>query len=318
MLDSLPVSIIIPCKEIDDYAKKCVEHCKQVDYGHYEIILLPDNALEKMEGVKVIPTGPVNPGAKRNIGIANSSGEIYAFIDSDAYPRRDWLSNAVKYFNDARIAAVGGPGLTPRENSFVQRASGHVLSSFMVGKISTRYRAERSFESDDIHSCNFIARKSVLEEVGGWNQKYWPGEDTLICLAIKRLGVKLVEASDVVVYHHRKPLFKEHLRQVSRFGLHRGFFARRFQGNSFKLTYFIPSLLVSSLFAGALASIINPFLANALLLAVSMYLIVGLIATLLEVKETRLILLVWLGIIATHIVYGVSFLIGLMKRDLER
>lgn len=318
MRESPTVSIIIPCKEVDDYARECVTHCKQLDYGNYEIILLPDNALEKVDGVKIIPTGPVTPGAKRNVGIVNSSGEICAFIDSDAYPRRDWLSNAIKYFKDSQVAAVGGPGLTPKEDGVMQRASGFVLSSFMVGSISSRCKAKGCFESDDIHSCNFIARKSVLIEVGGWNEKYWPGEDTLICLVIKKLGKKLVEASDVAVYHHRRPLFRKHLKQISRFGLHRGFFAKKFQGNSFKLTYFVPSLLILSLFAGVFASLINSFLMNIMLLAVAMYLILGLIATLLEVRDARLILPVWLGIIATHIVYGLSFLVGLMKRNLER
>jgi len=318
MHESPSVSIIIPCKEVDHYVKECIKQCKQLDYRSHEIILLPDYALEKVDGVKIIPTGPVTPGAKRNIGIAKSNGEICAFIDSDAYPRRDWLSNAIKYFNDPQIAAVGGPGLTPKEDGVMQRASGYVLSSFMVGSISNRYKANGDFESEDIHSCNFIVRRSVLVEVGGWNEKYWPGEDTLICLAIKKLGKKLVEASDVVVYHHRKPLFKRHSKQVSRFGMHRGFFAKRFQGNSFKLTYFIPSLLVLSLFTGVLTSLINPFLVNALLLAMSLYLILGLIATLLEVRDARLILPVWLGIITTHVVYGVSFLVGLMKRGLER
>jgi len=280
--------------------------------------LLPDDASEKIEGAKVISTGCVTPGRKRNIGVANAEGEFCAFIDSDAYPSKDWLRNAMKYFDDPVVAGVGGPGLTPEQDSFMQRASGHVLSSFMVGSISSRYKAERVHESDDIHSCNFIARKTVLKETGGWNERYWPGEDTLICLAVKKSGKKLIEASDVVVYHHRRPLFVPHLKQVSRFGLHRGFFAKRFQGNSFKLTYFIPSLLVLSLFTGALASLINPFLINVLLLAVSMYLILGLIAALLEVRDAKLILPVWLGIIATHIVYGVSFLVGLMKRDLER
>jgi cellulose synthase/poly-beta-1,6-N-acetylglucosamine synthase-like glycosyltransferase len=188
----------------------------------------------------------------------------------------------------------------------------------MVGGISSRYKAERVSESDDIHSCNFVARKTVLEEVGGWNEKYWPGEDTLISLAIKKLGKKLIEASDVVVYHHRRPLFKQHLKQVSRFGLHRGFFAKRFQGNSFKLTYFVPSVLVLSLFAGVFASLVNSFIMNVMLLAVAMYLILGLVATSLEVKEAKLVLPVWLGIIATHFVYGASFLVGLMRSDLER
>jgi len=318
MHESPLVSIIIPCKEVEDHVKECVRYCKRLDYGNHDIILLPDNALEKVDGVKIIPTGSVTPGAKRNIGIANAEGEFCAFIDSDAYPSKDWLRNAMKYFDDPMVAAVGGPGLTPKEDGVMQKASGYVLSSFMVGSISSRYKAEKSFESDDIHSCNFIARKTVLKEVGGWNEKYWPGEDTLICLAVKKAGKKLIDASDVIVYHHRRPLFVPHLKQVSRFGLHRGFFAKRFQGNSFKLTYFIPSLLVLSLFTGVLASLINPFFMSALLLAVAVYLMFSLLATLLEVRNARLILPVWFGIIATHIVYGVSFLVGLMKRDLEK
>jgi len=312
------VSIIIPCKEVDQYAKECVEYCKQLDYGNYEILLLPDSALEKLDGAKIVSTGPVTPGVKRNIGVARSRGEICAFIDSDAYPRRDWLNNAIKYFNDPQVAGVGGPGLTPGEDDAMQKAGGHVLSSFMVGNLSNRYKAKKCFESNDTHSCNFIVRKSVLVAAGGWNEKYWPGEDTLICLAIKRLGKRLIEALDVVVYHHRRPLFKKHLRQVWRFGVHRGFFAKKYRGNSFQFTYFAPSLFVSSLFAGIIISILNPLFMKVLTMAIAAYLILCLITTLLDVREAKLVLHVWLGIIATHLVYGTSFLVGLFKRDLKR
>lgn len=312
------VSIIIPCKKVDQYAKECIEYCKRLDYENCEILLLPDNALEEIDGVKIISTGPITPGAKRNIGVTRSMGDICAFIDSDAYPRKDWLNNAIKYFNDPQVAAVGGPGITPGEDDTMQKASGYVFSSFMVGKLSNRYKAKRYVESDDIHSCNFIVRKLVLIKAGGWNEKYWPGEDTLICFAIKRLDKKLIEALDVVVCHHRRPLFKEHLRQVWRFGMHRGFFAKKFGGNSFKFTYFVPSLVVLSLFAGALVSILVSFFMSFLLMAIAAYLILCLIAASLDVREAKLVLPVWLGTIATHIVYGISFLIGFLKRDLKR
>jgi cellulose synthase/poly-beta-1,6-N-acetylglucosamine synthase-like glycosyltransferase len=313
------VSIIIPCKEIDDYVRKCIKFCRKLDYESYEIVVLPDNVSEMVIGeVRVIATGPVTPGAKRNIGILNSKGEICAFIDSDAYPRRDWLRRAVRYFSDPRVAAVGGPGLTPMEDGVMQKASGYVLSSFMVGQLSSRYKAKGHFESDDLHSCNFVARKSVLIEAGCWNEKYWPGEDTLICLAIKRLGKRLVEASDVIVYHHRRSLFREHLRQVWRFGLHRGFFIKRFQGNSFKFLYVVPSLFILSLFAGVFISVLNSFVLNVLLLASAIYFILCFVAAVMEVRKVKLILPVWLGIMATHMTYGFSFLIGLLKRDLKR
>jgi cellulose synthase/poly-beta-1,6-N-acetylglucosamine synthase-like glycosyltransferase len=312
------VSIIIPCKNADEYTMECIEHCKRLDYGDFEIILLPDYVNGPISGVRIIATGEVPPGTKRNIGVKNSNGEFCAFIDNDAFPRADWLANALKAFQDSAVGGVGGPGLTPEEDCFMQKAGGYVLSSFMVGNISSRYKTKSFFESTDIHSCNFIAKKTVIEAAGGWNEKYWPGEDTLICLAIKKLGKKLVESSDVIVYHHRRSLFKPHLRQVSRFGEHRGFFAKKFPENSAKLTYFFPSLLVFSLIAGVVLSLFFSFFAYIVLFAVAIYLFSGGIAAALQVRSVKLLFSVWLGIIVTHIIYGSFFLSGLIKRDLER
>jgi cellulose synthase/poly-beta-1,6-N-acetylglucosamine synthase-like glycosyltransferase len=312
------ISIIIPCKDVDDYTRECIGYCKELEYSNYEIILLPDYSTPAIDDVKVIVTGPVAPGVKRNIGVKNSSGELCAFIDNDAYPRSDWLTNAVKCFENPNVGGVGGPGLTPNEDCSMQKAGGYVLSSFMVGNLSSRYKTKGWFESDDIHSCNFIARKEDVEAAGGWNEKYWPGEDTLMCLAIKKLGKKLIESSDVVVYHHRRSLFKPHLKQVSRFGEHRGFFVKKFPENSVKLTYFFPSLLVSSFLVGLLISLIFSFFVYVLLIGVAVYLVSSLIAAALQVRSIKLLISVWLGIIVTHIIYGSFFLSGLIKRDLKR
>jgi len=312
------VSIIIPCKDVDSYTRECIEYCKQLTYSNFEIILLPDYFTQTIDNVKVIATGPVSPGIKRNMGVKNSNGLFSAFIDNDAYPRLDWLTNALKYFEDPKVGGVGGPGLTPEEDSFMQKAGGLVLSSLMVGNLSSRYKTESSFESDDIHSCNFIARKQDVEASGGWNEKYWPGEDTLMCLAIKKLGKKLIESSEVVVYHHRRSLFKPHLKQVSRFGEHRGFFVKKFPENSMKLTYFFPSLLITSFLAGILISLFLPVFGYVLLFGVAAYLVSSLIAAVIQVRSMKLLLSVWLGIIVTHIIYGLFFLRGLVRRDLKR
>ena len=312
------VSIIIPCKVVDTYTMECIEHCKLLDYPNFEILLLPDCQTEAIGNVRVITTGPVAPGVKRNMGVKSSNGEFCAFIDNDAYPRNDWLTNGLKLLEDPNVGGVGGPGLTPETDGLLQKAGGYVLSSFMVGNLSSRYKTKSSFKSDDIHSCNFIARKAIIDEAGGWNEKYWPGEDTLMCLAIKKLGKELIESCDVVVYHHRRSLFKAHLKQVSRFGEHRGFFAKKFPENSVKLTYFLPSLLVFSFVVGIVLSLIFPFFTYIMLLGVAVYLISSLIAAGIQVRNVKLLFSVWLGIIVTHIIYGTFFLSGLIKRDLKR
>lgn len=311
-------SIIIPCKKIDAYTRECVDHCRQLDYQNREIILLPDGVSKEIEGVNIVSTGVVSPGTKRNIGVARSTGEICAFIDSDAYPRRDWLTNAVKYLKESGVAAVGGPGLTPENDSLMQKAGGYVLSSFMVGSLSKRYKSKGALESDDVHSCNFIACKSALIEANGWSEKYWPGEDTLICRAIKGLGKKLVEAPDVVVFHHRRPLFIKHLKQVSSYGLHRGFFARKFSENSLRPLYFAPSFLVAFLFLGSALSFLYYSVFFFFSLSVAAYLLLCLVVSFIEAKGFKMIPLIWSGIILTHLFYGVSFIMGFFKSDLKR
>ena len=92
----------------------------------------------------------------------------------------------MRYLQDPKVGGVGGPGITPEADGLKQKAGGYVLSSFMVGTLSNRYKTKNCLESDDIHSCNFITSKKIIKEAGGWNEKYWPGEDTLMCLAIKK------------------------------------------------------------------------------------------------------------------------------------
>ena len=111
LMNSL-ISIVIPSKELDPYAKKCVNQCEQLVYESYEIVLLSDDTSTEIEDVNVISTGPITPGAKRNIGIPNSKGGLCAFFDFDAYPRVDY------HFTPQNILRIPilqpyGPRLTP-------------------------------------------------------------------------------------------------------------------------------------------------------------------------------------------------------------
>jgi cellulose synthase/poly-beta-1,6-N-acetylglucosamine synthase-like glycosyltransferase len=59
MFSKALVSIIIPCKDVDDYTRECIEYCRRLDYPNFEIILLPDYSTEAIDGVIILATGPV-------------------------------------------------------------------------------------------------------------------------------------------------------------------------------------------------------------------------------------------------------------------
>ena len=155
-----------------------------------------------------------------------------------------------------------------------------------------------------------------MQELGGFDTKFWPGEDTFLCLKIiKGLKKKIIYDPDVLVYHHRRSLFKGHLKQIANYAAHRGYFVKRFPETSLKFVYFLPSMLVFGLIIGLLLSFLNPAFKLIYISAVAIYLALAFILSIS--KDFRLTLLVFWGIMLSHLVYGIYFIKGLFSRRLK-
>jgi GT2 family glycosyltransferase len=314
----MTVSIIVAVKGDNPNLRECIEYCLRLDYLDFEILVLPDKELIlNYPKTRAIPTGELTPPQKRDIGIAQAQGEILAFLDDDTYPAKDWLTKALRHFKEQEIAAVGGPGITAESDNLRQKASGLVYSSWLMsGQYAYRYIPKKKRFVDDFPSCNFLIRKSVMQELGGFKVKFWPGEDTFLCLKIiKDLKKKIIYDPDVLVYHHRRSLFKGHLKQIANYAAHRGYFVKRFSETSLRFVYFLPSMLVFGLIAGPLFSFLNPALKLLYILAVALYLALAFVFSIS--KDFRLTLLVFWGIIFSHILYGLYFIKGLLSQRLK-
>lgn len=327
----MTVSIIVAVKGDNPYLRECIQACLKLDYPDFEILVLPDKELIlDYPKTRVIPTGEITPPIKRDMALEPARGEILAFLDDDAYPVKDWLTKALVYFSDPQVAAVGGPAVTPESDDLWQEASGLVYSSWaMAGEHRYRYIPGEKREVDDYPSCNFLVRKSAMRRIGGFATRFWPGEDTFFCLKIVRdLKEKIVYSPEVLVYHHRRRLFRGHLKQIANYGLHRGYFAKRFPETSRKLAYFLPSLLVVGVLSGAVFSLI-PIFRWIYFPAIISYLTVVFISSISSgcgyrkphhgplASPFRLTLLVFWGIIFSHIVYGIYFIKGLFSGKLS-
>jgi len=251
-------TVIIPTRTINDNLKVAVSKLKKVSYYDFEVIIVLDKFIKVNFGLgekrfRVIESGPVRPGEKRNLAAREAEGDVLAFLDDDAYPESGWLRAAANIFRDEDgLYALGGPALTPINIEFEEEMAGRVLESFMSGGNTTyRHKAGKRREIDDYPSVNLFVKKEAFDEVGGFDMKYWPGEDTKLCLdLVKHYKRKFLYDPTPVVYHHRRKLFKPFFQQVSRYGRHRGWFARVFPKNSRKLMYFIPALFVMGLVGG--------------------------------------------------------------------
>lgn len=314
------ISVIIPVREINDYIREAMPYYEALNYDDYEILIFPDEPCnESFPGTRIIPSGKVGPAEKRDMALTYATGDIFAFIDDDAYPRKDWLKNAAAYFEDPEVGAVGGPAVTAANDDIWQQASGKVYESFLCsGAYTYRYLPGRKQEVDDLPSVNLLVRKSVFVEIGGYDSDYYPGEDTKLCLdIILKAKKKIIYDPDIFVWHHRRRMFRPHLKQVTNYARHRGYFAKVLPETSCRVSYFIPSLFTIGLFAGPVVSWFVPALWYVYAGVLSLYFLL-LFMSIRKSGGFRLWVLTALGIISTHIGYGLYFIRGLLSNKMNR
>jgi len=337
------VSIIIPVKEINEYLRKeTIPAILEQSYRNFEIIILPDKPTkEKFPKTKIIPSWPkLGPADKRDLGAKKARGEILAFLDDDSYPDKDWLKNAINIFNPKHqtsslkhsIAAVCGPALTPSHDNIRRKASGYVWSTFFGSGGAGNYRcaAKPRRIVDDYPTVNFLVRKVDFLKVGGFSSKFWPGEDTKLCHdLVYKLEKKIIYDPKVLVYHHRREIFGPHLRQISRYALHRGHFARIMPKTSLRIGYLTPTLFVLGLLGGPIlifiaknwqSFVLMKILFLIYLTAIFLYLF-ALFFTAWDVyhqeKDWRVALVIIPAIFVTHLVYGILFIKGFLTPNLQ-
>jgi cellulose synthase/poly-beta-1,6-N-acetylglucosamine synthase-like glycosyltransferase len=316
-------TIIIPVKSINDYVRETVPYIQNLCNRSWELIILPNDA-EPDEwndtSIQIVPSGRVGPAKKRDMGAGLARGEILVFLDDDSYPEPHLLTVAEHYFTDNNVVALGGPAMTPPHDTFWQRVSGAVFLSKFSGGAPERYIPLGEVrEIQDWPSVNLMVRKADFLAIGGFDSPYWPGEDTKLCLdLVKKTGKKILYVPKLVVWHHRRAGLVAHLRQIGGYGLHRGYFAKKYPETSRKLSYFVPSAFLSFV----ALSFLFPWLFEPLrvmILAGWGFYGVAMLFAFRDISrhEAARVAVVAIGYtFFTHIYYGARFIQGLLTQNL--
>jgi GT2 family glycosyltransferase len=237
------------------------------------------------------------------------------FLDDDSYPAEDLLLVAERYFADQTIVALGGPAVTPLDDGFWQRVSGAVFLSKFSGGAPERYvPVGKARPVQDWPSVNLMVRRDDFLAIGGFDSPYWPGEDTKLCLdLIQKTGKTIMYVPEMRVWHHRRAGLGAHLRQVGGYGLHRGYFAKKYPQTSCRLLYFAPSLFLIFTISTFLIPITPDRFGEILLLGWTVYAIALLLAW-RDIRKYELAKVAYAALVyvpLTHLVYGFRFLQGI-------
>ncbi|MDO8445601.1 MAG: glycosyltransferase [Deltaproteobacteria bacterium] len=291
------VSVIIPVKP--GKTVSALECVKWLDY--------PEERLE------VFVSEGTQPSRQRNEAARKAKGEILYFLDDDSCPVPDVLKRMVGHFEDEKVAAVGGPSITPEGDSFMQRSFGAALGSFLGGfSIRNRYRRvgkARISSENELILCNLAFRKDLFLREGGLNEKLYPNEENELMNRLQEKGYRLVHDPDAYTLRSQRKTMTAFVRQMLNYG--RG----RAEQTLVSPSSFRPSHLVPTIFLLYLLSTV--FSKNILYLApLGCYLLANILSSIhssLNWREWRFLYILPPVYLIMHICYGAGVIWGFLR-----
>ena len=225
--DSLPptlsaypkVSVIICAYNAERTMDRCLASVERLNYPNYEVIVVNDGSTdatreicERYDRVRLINQENKGLSAARNVGLSASTGDIIAYTDSDCMADPDWLTYLVARFQSSTFAAVGGPNLSPPDDSLVPScvavspgAPTHVLLDDEV--------------AEHIPGCNMAFRREALEATAGFDPVFRAaGDDVDLCWRLQNKGYKIGFSPAAVVWHFRRNTVRDYLKQQRGYG----------------------------------------------------------------------------------------------------
>ncbi len=119
---------------------------------------------------------------QRNIGVAASTGDVIVFTDSGCIPVGDWLTRILRPILCEGELIVCGPTV------------GRGFAYDVAGRCHTKY-------IEECPSLNLAFRRSVFEDIGGFDESFEYGSDVDFSWRIVAGGMRIRYVEDAVIRH---------------------------------------------------------------------------------------------------------------------
>ena len=215
------VSVIIPVYNAESNVLSLVKSLSQQTMESFEVLFVDNNSTDATVSVLQKYLGELGCAsihyekdvqssyAARNTGVRFARGKWLAFTDADCLPDSNWLMNAVSALERNGYYAGGG--------RIRMTVEGDVPSLYEYYDSARKLRQDKYIlEHDFAATANFFIRKTLIDEVGGFNEKLISGGDFEFGKRITAANIEINYINDAVVFHPARKTFKEILEKTRR------------------------------------------------------------------------------------------------------
>lgn len=250
-MNDLPkVSILIPAHNEAVVIEKTLKSMTRLNYpkDKLEVIVINDNSSDqtgeiaqaigkKHPYIKVVKTVPPHAGKGKssalNQGFQSSTGKYIIVYDADNTPESDAIYHLVMGLeNDKKAGAVVG-------KFRVSNAKKSLLTRFInIETICFQWMAQAGrwkwFKMATIPGTNFAIRRSIIEELGGWDEQAL-AEDTELTIRVYNLGYHIRFFPAAITWEQEPETWKVWWRQRTRWARGNQYVVVKFLLQFFKL-----------------------------------------------------------------------------------
>jgi glycosyltransferase involved in cell wall biosynthesis len=156
------------------------------------------------------------PGGARNAGVAATSGEVVAFLAADCRAEPGWVAGRLRAHRAGHDVVASA--VVPREPRTAAAWASHLL--LFPARLPGRRAAELPPFDDGGHGLSL--RRSLLEQLGPFDEQVRIGEDTFVLRNLARTGTAIWFEPSVANDHPAPSTLAGLLRDSARRGALRG------------------------------------------------------------------------------------------------
>jgi glycosyltransferase involved in cell wall biosynthesis len=194
------VSIIIPAYNSQATIERCLQSIRNLDYPAptLEIIVVDNGSVDETPiiaarwGAKVFVRPDIFVSEMRNYGAEKASGDVLGFIDSDCMVTPGWLNNGLRQLQKRDVAIAGCGYASNNPPCWIERHWFYMHLS---------HNRQVNF----VPAGNMLIKKPIFRQLGGFNPRLETGEDSDLCLRLRKMGLHIISDGSIKNVHLGNP-----------------------------------------------------------------------------------------------------------------